>query len=83
MPAGNITGMTIMSAELVLKRLELLREIAPKLASLAMLASPLSPESTSEIKDVQVAAQTMGLQLKIFNASTLSHLGNVGPICIL
>ena len=73
-PGGNITGMTVMSAELVLKRLELLREIAPKLAALAMLANPLSPESTSEIKDVQVAAQTMGLQLKIFNASTLNEL---------
>ena len=73
-PAGNITGMTVMSAELVLKRLELLREIAPKLAALAMLANPLSPESTSEIKDVQAAAQTMGLQLKIFNASTLNEL---------
>ena len=73
-PGGNITGMTVMSAELVLKRLELLREIAPKLAALAMLANPLSPESTSEIKDVQAAAQTMGLQLKIFNASTLNEL---------
>src|SRR5262245_20547856 len=73
-PAGNITGMTVMSAELVLKRLELLREIAPKLAALAMLANPLSPESTSEIKDVQAAAQTMGLQLKIFNATTLNEL---------
>ena len=42
--------------------------------SVAMLANPLSPESTSEIKDVQAAAQTMGLQLKIFNASTLNEL---------
>jgi putative ABC transport system substrate-binding protein len=73
-PAGNIAGMTVMSAELVLKRLELLREIAPKLAAVAMLANPLSPESTSEIKDVQVAAQAMGLQLKMFNASTLNEL---------
>jgi putative tryptophan/tyrosine transport system substrate-binding protein len=73
-PAGNITGMTVMSAELILKRLELLHEIAPKAAAVAMLANPLSPESTSEIKDVQTAAQTMGLQLKIYNASTLNEL---------
>jgi putative ABC transport system substrate-binding protein len=73
-PAGNITGVTVMSAELVLKRLELLRELAPKGAAVAMLVNPLSPESTHEIKDVQVAAQTMGLELKMFNASTLNEL---------
>jgi putative ABC transport system substrate-binding protein len=73
-PAVNITGVTVMSAELVLKRLELLRELAPKGAAVAMLVNPLSPESTHEIKDVQVAAQTMGLQLKMFNASTLNEL---------
>jgi putative ABC transport system substrate-binding protein len=73
-PTGNITGMTVMSAELVLKRLELLHEIVPKQAAVAMLANPLSPESTYEIKDVQAAAQTMGLQLKMFNASTLNEL---------
>jgi putative ABC transport system substrate-binding protein len=67
-PAGNITGMTVMSADLVLKRLEILREIAPKGAAVAMLVNPLSVESASEIKDVQAAAQTMGLQLKTFNA---------------
>ena len=75
-PAGNITGVTVMSAELVLKRLELLRELAPKGAAVAMLVNPLSPESTHEIKDVQVAAQTMGLQLKMFNASTLNELNS-------
>jgi putative ABC transport system substrate-binding protein len=73
-PAGNITGMTVMSADLVLKRLEILREIAPKGAAVAMLVNPLSPESPSEVKDVQAAAQTMGLQLKMFNASTLNEL---------
>jgi ABC-type uncharacterized transport system substrate-binding protein len=70
-PTGNITGM---SAELVLKRLELLREIVPAQAAVAILANPLSPESTYEIKEVQAAAQTMGLQLKMFNASTLNEL---------
>jgi putative ABC transport system substrate-binding protein len=69
-PAGNITGMALMSAELGLKRLELLRELAPKGAVVAILVNPLSPESISELKDVQEAAQTMGWELKMFNAST-------------
>src|SRR5215510_8879918 len=73
-PGGNITGTTVMSAELVLKRLELLHEIVPKRAAVAMLANPLSQESTSEINDVQAAAQAMGLQLKMFTASTLNEL---------
>ena len=76
-PTGNITGMTVMSAELVLKRLELLQEIVPRRAAVAMLANPLSPESTSEIKDVQAVAQAMGLQLKMFNATTLNELNTV------
>jgi len=41
-PGGNITGTTVMSAELVLKRLELLRELAPTGAVVALLANPLS-----------------------------------------
>jgi putative tryptophan/tyrosine transport system substrate-binding protein len=73
-PADNITGMTVMSAELVLKRLELLRDLAPKGAVVAILVNPLSPESISELKDVQAAAQTMGWQLKMFIASTLNEL---------
>jgi ABC-type uncharacterized transport system substrate-binding protein len=73
-PAGNITGMALMSAELVLKRLELLRELAPNGAVVAILVNPLSPESISELKDVQEAAQTMGWELKMFNASTSNEL---------
>src|SRR5262245_55004203 len=63
-PGGNITGTTVMSAELVLKRLELLRELAPTGAVVALLANPLSPESIYELKDVQAAAQTMGWEVK-------------------
>ena len=70
----NITGMALISAELVLKRLELLRELAPKGAVVAILVNPLSPESISELKDVQEAAQTMGWELKMFNASTSNEL---------
>jgi len=73
-PGGNITGMTVMSAELVLKRLELLRELAPTGAVVALLMNPLSPESIYELKDVQAAAQTMRWEVKTFNASTLNEL---------
>ena len=73
-PGGNATGMTLMTAPLGQKRLELLRELAPKAAVVAMLANPFSPDAAPEIRDVQVAAQAIGLQLKMFNASNLSEL---------
>jgi len=69
-PGGNATGMTLMSGGLGQKRLEMLRELAPKASVVAMLANPLSPESDPEIGPVQVAAKALGLQLATYNAST-------------
>jgi putative ABC transport system substrate-binding protein len=68
-PGGNATGMTLMNAPLGQKRLELLRELAPKAAVGAMLVNPVEPDAAPEIRDVQMAAQTIGLELKMFNAS--------------
>jgi len=73
-PAGNITGMTLMSPVLGQKRLELLRDLAPNAAVVALLVNPLSPDGLPEIGDVEAAGQAMGLGIKIFNASTSSEL---------
>jgi putative tryptophan/tyrosine transport system substrate-binding protein len=73
-PGGNATGMTLITGPLGQKRLELLRELAPKAAVIAMLVNPISPDAVPEIRDVQATAQAMGLQLKMFNASTPSEL---------
>jgi putative ABC transport system substrate-binding protein len=73
-PAGNVTGMTLMSPQLGQKRLELLRELAPNAALVAMLVNPRSPDGVPEIDDLEVAARTMGLGIKTFNASTSSEL---------
>jgi ABC-type uncharacterized transport system substrate-binding protein len=75
-PGGNATGMTLMTAPLGQKRLELVRELAPKATVLAMLVNPVSPDAAPEITDVQAAAQTNGLQLKMFAASTPSDVNN-------
>jgi hypothetical protein len=47
--------MTLITGPLAQKRLGLLREIAPKAVNLAMLAKPLSPDATPEIRDVQAS----------------------------
>jgi putative tryptophan/tyrosine transport system substrate-binding protein len=73
-PGGNATGMTLITGPLGQKRLELLHELAPKAAVIAMLVNPISPDAVPEIRDVQATAQAMGLQLKMFNASTPSEL---------
>jgi putative tryptophan/tyrosine transport system substrate-binding protein len=69
-PGGNATGLTLMSLPVGAKRLEMLRELAPKSSVIAMLVNPLTPDAVPEIRAVHAAAQSMGLQLKIFNAST-------------
>jgi putative ABC transport system substrate-binding protein len=72
-PGGNATGMTLISVVLGQKRLEILREIAPKAAVVAMLANPTSPDAVPEIGSVQAAAQLMGVELAMFNVSAVSE----------
>jgi putative tryptophan/tyrosine transport system substrate-binding protein len=69
-PAGNATGMVLILGSVGQKRLELVRDLVPKAAVVAMLANPLSPDAVPEIREVQVAAQANGLQLRMLNAST-------------
>lgn len=62
-PGGNITGLSQISPELAGKRLELLREIVPKLSRVAVLWNPQSKISEIDWKETQLAARALGLQL--------------------
>src|SRR4029077_12499740 len=62
-PGGNATGFSIVAPELGPKRLELLKEIAPKVSSVAVLLNTNNPQSKVELKEMQTAAQAIGLQL--------------------
>jgi putative ABC transport system substrate-binding protein len=73
-PGGNATGITLMTAPLGQKRLELLREIAPKAAVVALLANPISPDAAPEIIDIEAVARALKLELKRFNASNPSEI---------
>jgi putative ABC transport system substrate-binding protein len=72
-PGGNATGMTLISIVLGQKRLEILREVAPKVTVVAMLANRISPDAVPEIGTVQAAARAMGVELAMFNVSTVSE----------
>jgi len=70
-PGGNATGINILSGELVAKRLELLRELVPGAARVAVLVNPANATSTeTTVGDVELAARTIGLQIQVLNAST-------------
>jgi putative ABC transport system substrate-binding protein len=62
-PGGNITGLSLQQAELAGKRLELLREVAPKLRRLAILGNTGFPAVLAEIREAQDAARALGLEV--------------------
>jgi len=71
-PGGNLTGINFLNAELVAKRLELLRELGPGVARVAVLVNPAGPLPIVEtvLREVEGAARAMGLQVQVLNAST-------------
>jgi putative ABC transport system substrate-binding protein len=69
-PGGNITGFTSIGAELAGKRLELLKEIVPKLLRVAVLWNPLNIGATQEWKETQLPARDLGLQLHSMEVSS-------------
>src|SRR5262244_3380176 len=74
-PGGNLTGVNFFSAELVAKRLELLHELVPGAARVAVLVNPATATTTATtLRDVEAAAPALGLQLKILNASTSGEI---------
>src|SRR5918998_692915 len=64
-PGGNMTGVMFFGTSLGAKRLELLRQVAPKATTIAVLMNRSNPNAEAELQDVQAAAQTMGQQLII------------------
>jgi len=72
-PGGNLTGINLLSGELAAKRLELLRQLVPGAARVAVLVNPANPSTTeTTLRDVEAAARSMGLQMEVLKAST-SH----------
>jgi ABC-type uncharacterized transport system substrate-binding protein len=69
-PGGNVTGVTFLVSGLGAKRLDLLRQFVPKATTIAMLVNPGSVDTEAERRDVQAAAQRLGQQLIILDASS-------------
>jgi putative ABC transport system substrate-binding protein len=73
-PGGNLTGFTIISLELMPKRLELLSELVPQASVFALLVNPSNAGTEPMIRDVQEAARAKGVQLHVLKASTESEI---------
>jgi putative ABC transport system substrate-binding protein len=63
-PGGNVTGLTIMSPDLVGKQLELLKEVVPKLSPVAVLRNPDNPASAAQLREAEAAARVLGVRLQ-------------------
>jgi putative ABC transport system substrate-binding protein len=63
-PGGNITGLATLAPELGGKRLELLKEIVPKLSRVAVFGTSTSPGNAQELKEVELTAGVLGVKLQ-------------------
>jgi putative tryptophan/tyrosine transport system substrate-binding protein len=73
-PGGNITGLSQMSPDLTGKRLELLKEILPKLARIAFIRDPDNPGMKLRFKEAQVAALALGIRLQSLDVRSANEL---------
>jgi putative ABC transport system substrate-binding protein len=73
-PGGNLTGVTVLSVEVGPKLVELMHAAVPTAKSMALLINPRNPNADAQSKNLQAAAQRLGLQLHILNASTQADL---------
>jgi putative tryptophan/tyrosine transport system substrate-binding protein len=69
-PGGNVTGIHQLSSGLEAKRLGLLHELAPDATTVAVLVNPNYPDAESQLREVQEAARTLGVQLLVLKASS-------------
>jgi len=73
-PGGNLTGVNYFSAELVAKRLELLRALVPGAAKIAVLVDPAAPPTPTTVRELETAARAMGLQTQVLNARSSAEI---------
>jgi ABC-type uncharacterized transport system substrate-binding protein len=69
-PEGHVTGVSFLLATLGPKRLEIIRDVLPKLRIVALLMNPDNPTNQSELMDVQSASDALSLELVVLKAKS-------------
>ena len=71
-PGGNVTGVALLSVELGPKKLQMLHELIPTVRTVGLLVNSTNPNAETQSRDLQVAAQDLGLQLHVLHANSES-----------
>ena len=74
-PDRNLTGIDAVTAQIGAKRLEVLHDLLPKVTRIGVLVNPADAGTTeAQLTDIEAAARTMGLQIKVYNADTSAEI---------
>lgn len=73
-PGGNITGLSQMTPDLTGKRMELLKEIAPRISAVAVLSNPEDPLSVLDRNEAMVSAQRLGIEPRSLEVRSTADL---------
>jgi putative tryptophan/tyrosine transport system substrate-binding protein len=76
-PSGNATGINLLTETLETKRLGILRELLPHTSTVAVLTNPKFPPAAVQLKQLQEAAQAIGIHTEAFHASTDAEIAAV------
>ena len=75
-PGSNLTGLSNFNTQLMAKRLELLHQVAPRSAIVAVLVNSKNPATQTIEREVRAAAQTLGLRVDVLDAGTEDEIDN-------
>jgi putative tryptophan/tyrosine transport system substrate-binding protein len=76
-PGGNITGLATLTVEIGGKNLELLKEVLPRLSTVAVVVNPANPAAKAFVSEVEKTASAIGVRVVPFEVRTLKELENV------
>ena len=74
-PGGNVTGLSLMSTDLSAKRLQMLKEVIPRLTRVAVVRNPATRWHSKAIEELKAAAPSLSIELIVVSAGTLEELG--------
>ena len=73
-PGGNATGVNLLTVAMEAKRLQLLHELVPNVAVVAIIVNPNNPQAAEQLQDLQAAARTLGAEVEVFKAGSPSDI---------
>jgi len=73
-PGGNLTGFTFLSVELMVKKLDLITELVPRAAAVALLVNPEYRQTERIIQETKQAARAKGVQLRVLKAANEAEI---------